>query len=217
LVEQYQDKIYFSHFSEFQYQSPAPFFEFDPQSGILRQLGTIPENGNLIGTFVVEGKLFFDLWNYKEGKMEYLRYTYEFSKNQWNKVEGYNVFFVNTYADFQHGGELYVLGIGPDKNSNLVFGLFVWDSTTQQFQLDKILDYNDYQSNGFKVAVKGDFAYYQLSDQTIQFDIQAKKVTQRVKYYPLLANTMEQLNGEIIIWGKNFRTLLFRIDPEYFD
>ncbi|MDG1278747.1 MAG: hypothetical protein P8O16_15810 [Algoriphagus sp.] len=216
-VEQHNNKIYFSNFSEIESQSPAPFFEFDPQSGNLRQLGNIPENGNLIGTFVVEGKLFFDLWNYKDGKMEYLRYSYEFSKSQWDRVEGNNQFFVNTYADFQYGGKLYVLGLGPDKNSNLEFGLFTWDSSIQQFQLEKILDYSDYPTYGFNVVVQGNYAYFHQGGQNIQLDIEAKKVKSRARFYPLLANTMAMSDGEIIILGNTSRSLLFRIDPEYFD
>jgi hypothetical protein len=216
-AEGHNGKIYFSRFSEFGSQNPAPFYEFDPQSGAIRQLGNIPENGHLIGTYVIEGKLYFDIWNYKDGKMEYLRFTYDFAKNQWARIQGNNQFFVDKYADFEYGGKLYVLGIGPDKNSSLKFGLFAWSSSTQQFQIEKTLDYSDYPQKDFQVAVKGDFAYYHLAGENIQFDIREKKVRNRSKFYLLDTKTINTANGELIILGRLGKTLLFRIDPEYFD
>ena len=57
--------------------------------------------------------------------------------------------------------------------------VFSCSSSTQQFQIEKTLDYSDYPQKDFQAAVKGDFTYYHLAAENIKFDIREKKVRNR--------------------------------------
>ncbi|MFT4857820.1 MAG: hypothetical protein ACI9UV_001479 [Algoriphagus sp.] len=215
-VSSYKDKIYFTHFSEFINGNLDNFYEFDPKNNSLKQLAKFPGGGQLIGKFVVEDELFVDIQNFNDGGAQYSRYSYDFAKNSWNEV-GVGAFFVNRYADFEYAGKLYVLGIGLDGSAALQFGLFSWNTSKQQFELENAYSNEDNPQKEFSIAVKGGFAYYHMDGQTIQFDLSTRKVSKRSTLYPLEPTSLSVSNGELVIVGKINKQLVYRIDPEYFD
>ncbi|GEM_PF-6101439 len=215
-VSSYKGKIYFTHFSELTNGNLDNFYEFDPNNNSLKQLAKFPGGGQLIGKFVVEDKLFVEVQNFNNGGAQYSRYSYDFAKNSWNEV-GTGAFFVNRYADFEYAGKLYVLGIGLDASATLRFGLFSWNTSSQQFELENALSNEDNPQKEFSIAVKGGFAYYHMDGQTIQFDLSTRKISKRSTLYPLEANSLSVSNGELVITGKINKQLVYRIDPEYFE
>lgn len=122
-----KEKFYFSVSDPFPFRTDVPLYEFDANSREIKRISTLPKNGEVKGSFFLNGKLHVFLRTYEEGNSSSAVLRFDPETKVWDeRNSGEERDVIGEFVSFDFEGEAYSFGQILYQNQ-LRIGVFRWN------------------------------------------------------------------------------------------